>query len=394
MIDEPSPGSTRHPSSSGGAVDEAQSEHASGVLPGSASEASAAQERPSASSPESSDLRGTPAAGQAQRKPAGGIVSRFREWLWRGDTLAELRAGSARAPVRVRELHARARATFEIASRIDREVYPDPALAREVARAELLRQASYWALRTFADGNERVLPYETVWQLAPRDVLLQAAGTADELGLVREALVDRSFIDAAELGQDQKRERAARLARFTSQLLRLVEEPQRALDRALRQRIMRTGGLLTLLLGIVLGASMIIATVTAPPNLLVGKSYRLSSEWAKCEPEKRRCGTTNNTRIFFHTLENDNPWIEYDLKVETTFSRIFIKNRTDCCIERARPLVVEVSNDGTNWKEVARNSELMYRTWEAKFKPQKARFLRLRVARKSTLHLEEVKLFQ
>ena len=53
------------------------------------------------------------------------------------------------------------------------------------------------------------------------------------------------------------------------------------------------------------------------------------------------------------------------------------------------PLVVEASPDQKTWTEVARRTEV-FETWQPKFAKQNARFLRLRVDRKSWLHLERV----
>jgi hypothetical protein len=53
------------------------------------------------------------------------------------------------------------------------------------------------------------------------------------------------------------------------------------------------------------------------------------------------------------------------------------------------PLVVEVSNDRKKYREVARRTEV-FDTWTPKFAPQRMRYVRLRVARRSMLHLDRV----
>jgi hypothetical protein len=74
-----------------------------------------------------------------------------------------------------------------------------------------------------------------------------------------------------------------------------------------------------------------------------------------------------------------------------TVKRVEIKNRTDCCGDRAVPLVVEVSQDDKTWTQVARR-EAEFADWTAKFPKTKARYVRLRVARVAMLHLDEVKI--
>jgi hypothetical protein len=128
--------------------------------------------------------------------------------------------------------------------------------------------------------------------------------------------------------------------------------------------------------------------VTRPPNLAAGKPWTASSEWAKCHPEDGLCGGIA-TNIFFSTNSDDNPWFEYDLGAPVRVSSLTIVNREDFGPERVVPLIVEVSNDRKTYTEVAKRTEV-FSTWRPKFRPQTARYVRLRVARVSWLHLEAV----
>jgi hypothetical protein len=53
--------------------------------------------------------------------------------------------------------------------------------------------------------------------------------------------------------------------------------------------------------------------------------------------------------------------------------------------------VLEVSDDQLRWREVGRKGE-PFATWEARFTPVTARYLRARVDRTSVLHLEGVEI--
>jgi hypothetical protein len=66
-----------------------------------------------------------------------------------------------------------------------------------------------------------------------------------------------------------------------------------------------------------------------------------------------------------------------------------VTNRQDCCGERAIPLLVEVSTDRQRWTTVARREDA-FGTWRAQFGKQTARWVRLRVDRRSYLHLYDV----
>ncbi len=150
--------------------------------------------------------------------------------------------------------------------------------------------------------------------------------------------------------------------------------------------------------GIALGLWVASAAVFAgarafePVDLAKGKPWRQSSVWAgvKCDPEHGVCGPLRS-RIFFHTLEDDSPWVEIDLGQPTTFSKMTIINRKDEGLQhRAVPLTIEVSDDTVNWTVIARQIEV-FDTWTPKFGPVTARYVRARAERKTWLHLEAVK---
>ena len=81
-----------------------------------------------------------------------------------------------------------------------------------------------------------------------------------------------------------------------------------------------------------------------------------------------------------------------DLDRDTAFGRIVVKNRYDCCGDRAVPLVLEVSKDSATWTKVAQRDEIFDR-WTARFPTQTARFVRARVERASCFHLEDIAVY-
>lgn len=139
-----------------------------------------------------------------------------------------------------------------------------------------------------------------------------------------------------------------------------------------------------LLSGLIIGQRLL-----EPTNLAAGKPWRTSSKWIDCDPNIGRCGP-HVTRILFHTGEDESPWFELDLGAPTAFSSVSVQNRSDHLPERAVPLVLEVSDDQASWKELARRDEL-FSTWRPSFPTTTARFVRLRVPRRSFLHLESVR---
>ena len=93
--------------------------------------------------------------------------------------------------------------------------------------------------------------------------------------------------------------------------------------------------------------------------------------------------------LFFHTQPQDSPWIDFDLGAVKSVHRVEVTNRSDCCQERAIPLIVEVSVDDKQWIQVARR-DTDFAAWTATFPKQKARYVRFRVPRSTTLHFDDV----
>ena len=178
------------------------------------------------------------------------------------------------------------------------------------------------------------------------------------------------------------------LGELAAALVARAHGPGDTIARYERQRAARV--LLSLVIAIAIGcvATFGVQKLLQRPNVADGKPWRASSSWAECDTETQKCGSVS-TRVFFHTQEDATPWLEIDLRAPTAFSSLTIKNRSDCCDDRAVPLVVEVSNDQQNWTEVARK-KAVFSVWRPKFATQHARYVRVRVARKSWLHLEKV----
>lgn len=159
-----------------------------------------------------------------------------------------------------------------------------------------------------------------------------------------------------------------------------------ALRRHRRELAGATGVLLA-----VLGVAPLLELVH--PDLLRNRPFRLSSEWAKCAPAHESCGG-GTTRIFFHTQEEQSPFIEYDLGHIVALRRVTVVNRRDSGLgDRAVPLLVETSVDGKSFQLRARR-DYWFDTWDATFEASAARYLRLRVDRKSVLHLERIQAWE
>jgi hypothetical protein len=123
-------------------------------------------------------------------------------------------------------------------------------------------------------------------------------------------------------------------------------------------------------------------------DLARDRPWKASSVEPQCNLEGRVCGG-HMVDVFFHTREEDSPWIEVDLGEAKNVSSVTIVNRQDCCKERAVPLTVEVSDDGHQFNEVARQTG-SFDTWRAQFPRVRARFVRARALRRTMLHFEKM----
>lgn len=148
--------------------------------------------------------------------------------------------------------------------------------------------------------------------------------------------------------------------------------------------------------GFVLALGALVVLIAAVPRLFVpvdlaaGKRWRASSTLSECHPDRIECGGVR-TAIFFHTREEPQPWVEFDLTAPTTFRSVSVANRSDGLQERAVPLVLEVSDDRVTWRELARREE-PFNGWSPSFDAVTARYVRLRATRTTFLHLEAVKI--
>ncbi|MEY4582148.1 MAG: hypothetical protein RL701_6851 [Pseudomonadota bacterium] len=319
-----------------------------------------------------------PTSAQAGANPGGPI-----EWFWRGNALQSAKAAPKASSLR-RERLRRARLAAELA---DRTIDPAEPLRDGSAlplAITLFREAAYWALLAYSDT-----------QATPSMRELLEAGEYDRPGLddadfalVRTVLADHTFVDTAEVRTDELCRQADLAQAFVHGLLQGQRAVEDHVTSVLVQRWLRVG---TLGLILAVGLYVLYGAVHRAmqgPDLALGKPWRASTSAFQCHPKDMECGGARS-EIFFHTAEENKPWVEIDLGSPQTFSVIEVVNRDDCCQERATPLIVEVGNDQNNWTEVAKRTE-QFRTWETAIKPTTARYVRLRVDRRTSFHLVRV----
>jgi hypothetical protein len=250
-----------------------------------------------------------------------------------------------------------------------------------LAAMTLYREAAFWALTAEQDG---VLPFtmdEALERVRP-EILVPPAAKPASIGRIRDALT-RSFAASAQLSEAQRAEEVRVLEQFARRTIDLLEVS----ERDLRRRTLRRWAPIALLSGALLLAVGGLFWVTRR-DLAANRPWRTSSQLPDCDLTYNTC-QGQSVNIFFHTLEEESPWVEIDLGSVRTFSRIIVRNRRDCCQERAVPLAIEVSSDDSSFAEVARRRNV-FEEWDAKFDPVHARYVRARALRRTFLHLEGI----
>lgn len=309
----------------------------------------------------------------------------FFEWIWRGRALREARAFRTSLPRDERTYIGHALLAAELADRAYDPIDPLRNGSGLALSISLYREAAYWALRAH---NPSITGHTLAeaFASAPTALLEHAAGNA--LPDVKRALVERSFVETAGLAAEELPLEAASARSFSHALIAHKLAPERRVGRVLLQRAVRSFGLLAILAGFVAGGVLVTKRVNRAPDIALGKPWRASSTLEKCKPAEHYCASAK-TDIFFHTVEEQEPWVEIDLGKPTRFSVVDITNRTDCCPDRAVPIVIEVGNDQAAWHKVASRKET-FTEWHAQFAPQTARYVRVRSTRRTVFHLEKV----
>ncbi len=158
---------------------------------------------------------------------------------------------------------------------------------------------------------------------------------------------------------------------------------------ASHRRVNRGATLFAIIFAVLVFVGPVLLETFEPADLAKGKPWRTSSSMFTCHPDAIECGGARTT-ILFHTQEDAEPWFLIDLGAPTAFRSATVVNRRDDGKERAVPLVLEVSDDEQTWRQVSRRDEV-FKVWKPSFDAVTARFVRVRVARRSYLHLEAVR---
>ncbi len=261
----------------------------------------------------------------------------------------------------------------EVARRVDHPLDVLPGGDPTLVSLALWQRAAAWAIAAVRSSGESTED----GRRAARELLERAAG-GSELFRSVETVIGET-VEPATADPSIALARAQTLARFVE---RLTDELERPLELAERRRSARALGIAAVALVVVLLVGLAVRSFR-PPNLVPNAAMKLSSQLYECK--NAECGSA-----FFHTANEEKPWVLFDFGKEKRLHSIDVTNRKDCCYDRAVPLVVETSNDEKSWSAQAR-TEQPFVTWSAVL-AGRARFVRLRVDKTSYLHLTSVEI--
>jgi hypothetical protein len=332
-------------------------------------------------------------------------VSRVVDWFWLLSAERAVSASGHKASPRVLELTSRASLAQEAAVRTTRPAEPFAQPGAAALACELYREAVHWALLAYvesaggattaavpdADGATAQHGVPTLLAAVEPALLARAAGGEDELAALRPRLGE-SYREYAELSASEQKKLAERLEAFSQKLIEPLSGVVEQLERIWVRRVLRIAGVLALVLGTVYGVHRYSEWSDRKNDLALHATWTVSSLYpvGGCPSPQQHCAGGEN--YFFHTAQENDPWIIFDLGKERRFSRVEVDNRLDCCLERAKPLVIDVSSDKRTWTEVARSKD-QFMTLRKSFPRVKARYVKIHVPLPDgILHLSEVRI--
>lgn len=236
---------------------------------------------------------------------------------------------------------------------------------------------------------------ESDWE-AVRKIPPVAEAWAELSGGQQQALQAGLGLDAEQalVSEDIKHRRhlASALRKMATALSDPLEREAALLGRVLFMRWARIGGAVLVVLAAAWAIWGAIDKQFAKPNLALGRPVTISSQYGDVATDHTLLVDGDKTNLGFHTENGPNQWVTIDLGSPKNITKVVVYNRSECCQERAIPLRLEVSEDGTNYRKVADRTE-EFDVWTAKGFSEKARYVRLRHLGSNFLHFSEVEIY-
>jgi hypothetical protein len=153
--------------------------------------------------------------------------------------------------------------------------------------------------------------------------------------------------------------------------------------------------------GVALAGLVVIALLVSwalrPPNLARGKTVTQSSNNADstAAPGGLTDGSTRGA-YGIHTNKEAKPWVAVDLGKSRSIGRVEIFNRGDGWLDDGLPMVLEISEDGESYTEVATRKARFTQSapWVERLGGRSARWVRVRARPGSYVALSEIEVYE
>jgi hypothetical protein len=221
--------------------------------------------------------------------------------------------------------------------------------------------------------------------------------TWNELSTAQQTAIEAAIGPKGEgtlLDLDPKTRRylASGLRKLSSNLAETLEFEANRVGRALFARWSRLAAAGVAALGVLLAAYGVYAKATAKPNIALHRPVTISSQHPGEGMDHSLLVDGDRTNLGFHTAHGPNQWCVIDLGAVKPITKVVVTNRADCCQDRGAPIRLEVSDDGQNYRTIARQKE-QFDTWTANKLNTQGRYVKLSLEAVNFFHLSEVEVY-
>jgi hypothetical protein len=255
----------------------------------------------------------------------------------------------------------------------------------------LLREASLFLIAAFGESRGQPIDLDAgvaaAWQALQKMRSTASQKDADaEVALAAETLSTTDPLAFDEMPRDDLLSRFSSVETALDWLCKQIDA--RSPKEIRRARIVRV---------IVASAVVVVALAWAvnwlitAPNIALHKPTTASSFWPGSPAEGLTNGVNEGGYAVATNFEHE-PWIRLDLENVYKISSIVIVPRGDGHAEEQVPSVVETSENGTEWSEVARRTETFSQLfpWKVSASGKRARYIRVRALKQTVLALAEI----
>jgi F5/8 type C domain len=231
---------------------------------------------------------------------------------------------------------------------------------------------------------------EAAWQAVNSVVDDWAPLAPADVECVREVLVARDLLALDRLSPQEALRRSAAFRAALQRLFRFIEP--RSPRRIKRERLARQA--IAALLACALLVTLVVRWAR-PANLALHRPVQSTPTAYQTTAEGAVDGEKNGA-FGFHSQDVDSPQLTIDLEKPRHIVEVKVFGRGDCCFDQSVPLVLEVSSDGTSFRQLSERTSPFSESdpWIVETgAPENARFVRLRGKHHGVLVLSEVEVY-